>query len=52
VQNLRDGISLYRTRFMKESRERQRNTLLSVCLVRTLACVCVWVGGRGGGSLP
>ena len=33
MQNLRDGINAYRSRFLKEARERQRNTLLSVCLV-------------------
>lgn len=34
MQNLREGIFAYRQRFMKEAREKQRNTLLNVCLVR------------------
>ncbi|KAG1680951.1 hypothetical protein FOA52_009910 [Chlamydomonas sp. UWO 241] len=32
MQNLREGINSYRARFLKEIRERQRNTLLGVCL--------------------
>lgn len=34
MQNLREGIFSYRVRFLKEAREKQRNTLLNVCLVR------------------
>ncbi|GFH29112.1 uncharacterized protein HaLaN_27717 [Haematococcus lacustris] len=33
MQNLREGIASYRARFAKEAREKQRNLLLSVCLV-------------------
>eukprot|EP00197_Chlamydomonas_leiostraca_P007983 CAMPEP_0202863826 /NCGR_PEP_ID=MMETSP1391-20130828/4304_1 /ASSEMBLY_ACC=CAM_ASM_000867 /TAXON_ID=1034604 /ORGANISM="Chlamydomonas leiostraca, Strain SAG 11-49" /LENGTH=1425 /DNA_ID=CAMNT_0049543499 /DNA_START=116 /DNA_END=4393 /DNA_ORIENTATION=- len=32
MQNLREGIFSYRARFLKEAREKQRNTLLNVCL--------------------
>ena len=34
LQNLREATASYRSRFLKEIRERQRNTLLSVCMVR------------------
>lgn len=34
MQNLREGIFSYRVRFLKEAREKQRNVLLNVCLVR------------------
>lgn len=34
MQNLREGIFSYRSRFLKEAREKQRNTILNVCLVR------------------
>lgn len=34
MQNLREAIGSYRARFLKETRERQRNTLMNVCLVR------------------
>lgn len=32
MQNLREGIFSYRSRFLKEAREKQRNVLLNVCL--------------------
>ncbi len=46
MQNLREGINAYRARFLKEVRERQRNTLLSVCLEYLER----WVGGPGRGE--
>ena len=33
TQNLREAIASYRSRFLKEMRERQRNALLSIALV-------------------
>ena len=66
MQNLREAIASYRSRFLKEMRERQRNTLLNVCLVRrggwgvlkemrerqrdTLLYVCLVRKGGGGYS--
>jgi len=40
MQNLREGIYSYRVRFLKEAREKQRNVLLNVCLVRACARAC------------
>ncbi len=44
MQNLREGIFSYRSRFLKEAREKQRNVLINVCLVSEAHfCVCVSV---------